>query len=55
MTNKRSLVLYVQGIAISVIKTNKEDYINITDMSKKFGDDSLVYSRMRNRNTLEFI
>jgi hypothetical protein len=31
------------------------DFISLTDMAKKFGDDILIYSWMRNRNTLEFI
>jgi len=30
-------------------------FISLTDMARKFGDDSLIYSWMRNRNSLEFI
>jgi len=33
----------------------EQDFICLTDMAKKFGDDILIYSWMRNRNTLEFI
>ena len=32
-----------------------EDFISLTDMAKKFGDDQLIYSWMRNRNTVEFL
>ena len=31
------------------------DFISLTDMVKGFGDDTMIYSWMRNRNTLEFI
>jgi len=45
----------VQGAAIAVVTQSAADYISLTDMAKKFGDDVLIYSWMRNRNTLEFI
>ena len=45
----------VQGTSIQVISRDTEDYISLTDMAKRFGDDVLIYSWMRNRNTLEFI
>jgi KilA-N domain len=45
----------VQGSPVAVISQNHQDYISLTDMAKKFGDDVLIYSWMRNRNTLEFI
>ena len=45
----------VQGTAITILSQRDEDYISLTDMAKKFGDDSLIYSWMRNRNTLEYI
>jgi hypothetical protein len=45
----------VQGAAINVLARGPEDYICLTDMAKKFGDDSLIYNWMRNRNTLEFL
>ena len=45
----------VQGAAIAVISNDTGDFISLTDMAKKFGDDVLIYNWMRNRNTLEFI
>lgn len=45
----------VKGISVSVLEKNNQDYISLTDMVKGFGDDSMIYSWMRNRNTLEFI
>lgn len=45
----------VQGAAINILSYRDEDYISLTDMIKKFGDDSLIYSWMRNRNTVEFL
>jgi hypothetical protein len=51
---KRNLI-DVQGSAITIVSLNGIDYISLTDMAQKFGDDVLIYSWMRNRNTLEFI
>jgi hypothetical protein len=45
----------VLGTEITYYKKDENDYISLTDMAKKFGDDTLIYSWMRNRNTLEFI
>jgi hypothetical protein len=45
----------VQGAIITVLSFKDENFISLTDMAKKFGDDSLIYSWMRNRNTLEFL
>ena len=45
----------VLGAAIAYYQKNKQDYISLTDMVKNFGDDTMIYSWMRNRNTLEFI
>lgn len=47
--------LTVNGIEISLIKIHDADYISLTDMVRSFGDDAMIYSWMRNRNTLEFI
>ena len=40
---------------IIIIEKGFDDYISLTDMAKGFGDDTMIYSWMRNRNTLEFI
>ncbi len=47
--------IIVKGIEISILEMGKEEYISLTDMVKGFGEDSMIYSWMRNRNTLEFI
>jgi hypothetical protein len=45
----------VLGTEIAFYQQKDEDYISLTDMVKKFGDDTMIYSWMRNRNTVEFI
>ncbi|TAJ21554.1 MAG: KilA-N domain-containing protein [Rugosibacter sp.] len=55
MNKAKKSTIEVQGTAITVLSQRDEDYISLTDMAKKFGDDSLIYSWMRNRNTLEYI
>ncbi len=52
---KKSVQITVKGVIITIFKSEKEDYISLTDMVKGFGDDTMIYSWMRNRNTLEFI
>lgn len=44
-----------KGVEIAIFQNKDEDYISLTDMVKGFGDDTMIYSWMRNRNTLEFI
>ncbi len=51
----KSKKITVQGTEITVIEQEKDDYISLTDMVRGFGDDTMIYSWMRNRNTLEFI
>ena len=55
MSKDKKSTIEVQGAAISIISQNEEDFISLTDMTRKFGDETLIYSWMRNRNTLEFI
>jgi hypothetical protein len=52
MKNKK---ITVQGTEITIIEQGKDDFISLTDMVRGFGDDTMIYSWMRNRNTLEFI
>ncbi len=47
--------IIVKGIEIAILEKGKGEYISLTDMVKGFGEDSMIYSWMRNRNTLEFI
>jgi hypothetical protein len=55
MSKDKKTSIQVQGTAITILSQREEDYISLTDMSKRFGDDTLIYSWMRNRNTLEFL
>lgn len=55
MSKARKVSIEVQGTAITIVSLDDQDFISLTDMAKKFGDDVLIYNWMRNRNTLEFI
>jgi hypothetical protein len=55
MSKSKSNVIQVLGTDVSVVAFNDLDFISLTDMARKFGDDVLIYNWMRNRNTLEFI
>ena len=47
--------LSVMGATVRILMQGDEDYICLTDMARKFGDDGMIHSWMRNRNTLEFL
>jgi hypothetical protein len=51
----KNKIINVKGTEITIIQKNDDEYISLTDMVKGFGDDTMIYSWMRNRNTLEFI
>lgn len=51
----KNKIINVKGTEITIVQKNNTDYISLTDMVKGFGDDTTIYSWMRNRNTLEFI
>lgn len=51
----KNKVIIVQDQPITIMEVNEQDYISLTDMAKSFGDDSIIYSWMRNRNTVEFL
>ncbi|MCX7193792.1 MAG: KilA-N domain-containing protein [Proteobacteria bacterium] len=55
MAKDKRTTISVQGAPINILYHQEEDFISLTDMSRKFGDDALIYSWMRNRNTLEFL
>lgn len=55
MSKDKKTTINVQGAAITILSQREEDFISLTDMTRKFGDDTLIYSWMRNRNTLEFL
>ena len=48
-------IINVKGSEISVYSQSQEDYISLTDMVKTFGDESIIYIWLRNRNTIEFL
>jgi hypothetical protein len=52
---KSNKTINVKGTEITIVQKGKDDFISLTDMVKSFGDDTMIYSWMRNRNTLEFI
>jgi hypothetical protein len=51
----KNKTITVKGTAISILQKGNDYFISLTDMVKGFGDDTMIYSWMRNRNTLEFI
>lgn len=55
MTPKPPAKLIVADAEIKVLRVNGQDYICLTDMVKNYGDDQLIYSWLRNRNTVEFL
>lgn len=48
-------VLNVQGTEIKTQQRDGEQYINITDIAKRFGDVQLITDWLKNKNTLEFV
>lgn len=55
MAKDKKSTINVQGTEIVIISQNENDFISLTNMANKFGGDDLIYSWMRNRNTLEFL
>lgn len=55
MTDKKSRSIVVQGTVVAIMGRNAQDYISLTDMVKRFGDETVLYSWLRNRNTVEFL
>jgi len=53
MAKNKSII--VKGTEINILNQDNQEYLSLTDMVKGFGDDTMIYSWMRNRNTLEFI
>jgi len=51
----KNKTINVQGTEINIIQKENQEFISLTDMVKGFGDDTMIYSWMRNRKTLEFI
>lgn len=51
----KNRTITVKGVDVSITTRNEQDYISLTDMVKKFGDESILYNWLRNRNTIEFL
>jgi hypothetical protein len=52
---EKKITIIVRGSEITIIKHNNDDYISLTDMIKTFGDETIIYNWLRNRNTIEFL
>jgi hypothetical protein len=52
MTNR---IINVQGVEVGIATRHEQDYISLTDMLRHFGDESILYNWLRNRNTIEFL
>jgi hypothetical protein len=48
----KNKTITVKGAEITIMQAHQNDYISLTDMVKGFGDDAMIYSWMRNRNSL---
>lgn len=55
MSKQTSRSIMVQGTVVTVTSRNEQDYISLTDMVKRFGDETVLYGWLRNRNTVEFL
>jgi len=51
----KNRVINVKGGDIAIVTREEQDYISLTDMIKNFGDESILYNWLRNRNTIEFL
>jgi len=51
----KSRVITVKGVEVAIATQHEQDYISLTDMLRNFGDESILYNWLRNRNTIEFL
>jgi hypothetical protein len=51
----KNRTITVHGTDVVVTTRHEHDYISLTDMVKRFGDESILYNWLRNRNTIEFL
>ena len=45
----------VNGVAVTVVKVNSEDYISLTDMMRSKDGEFFFHNGLRNRNSVEFL
>ncbi|MDR1227409.1 MAG: KilA-N domain-containing protein [Azoarcus sp.] len=51
----KNRIIHVKGAEVTIATQHEQDYISLTDMVRKFGDESILYNWLRNRNTIEFL
>ena len=51
----KNRTINVNGSEVTIVSREEQDYISLTDMIKNFGDESILYNWLRNRNTIEFL
>ena len=51
----KNRIINVKGVEVAIVSRHEQDYISLTDMVKRFGDESVLYNWLRNRNTIEFL
>ncbi|MBY0498582.1 MAG: KilA-N domain-containing protein [Nitrosomonas sp.] len=51
----KNRIITVKGAEVTIATRHEQDYISLTDMVKNFGDESILYNWLRNRNTIEFL
>jgi hypothetical protein len=52
---KKNQRISVKGTEINIFVQDGEDYISLTDMVKRFGEEIILYNWFRNKNTIEFL
>lgn len=51
----KNRTISVKGPEVTVTTRHEQDYISLTDMIKGFGDETVLYGWLRNKNTVEFL
>ena len=51
----KNRIITVKGVEVAIATRHEQDYISLTDMLRHFGDESILYNWLRNRNTIEFL
>ncbi len=55
MEKERKQTLLVQWSKVSLLAHKMGDFISLNDIIKNFWDNAMIYSRMRSKNTVEFL
>lgn len=51
----KNRIISVKGAEVTIATRHDQDYVSLTDMVRNFGDESILYNWLRNRNTIEFL